>query len=100
MNVRNPVLVRVAGPLAPFADGFRGRLEVLGYAREPRVVHLALMAELSRWLDARGLDGSALSTEAMQGFVVGCKADGRRNARSMRSLRPLVEYLREMGVAP
>jgi integrase/recombinase XerD len=61
---------------------------------------LVLMADLSRWLDEYGLDASALTPEALQGFVVDRRAAGHRNARSMRSLRSLTEYLRQMGVAP
>jgi integrase/recombinase XerD len=98
--VRNPALVQVGGPLAPFVEGFRARLELLGYAREPRVVHLELMGQLSHWLDERGLDGSALSLEAVEEFVLDRRAAGHRNARSVRSLRPLSEYLREIGAAP
>ncbi|MCX5215903.1 site-specific integrase [Kitasatospora sp. NBC_00240] len=98
--MRNPAFVQVTGPLAPFAEGFRVRLEVLGYARQPQVVHLDLMARLSRWLDERGLDGSALSTEAVEEFVLDRQVAGHRSARSIRSLRPLVEYLREIGAAP
>jgi integrase/recombinase XerD len=85
--MRNPALVQVGGPLAPFAEGFRARLELLGYARQSRVVHLELMDQLSHWLDERGLDGSALSPEAVQEFVLDRRAAGHRNARSVRSLR-------------
>jgi site-specific recombinase XerD len=86
--------------LAVFEEGFRARLELLGYAREPRVVHLELMDQLSRWLGDRGLDGSSWSTEAVEEFVRDRQAVGHRNARSTRSPRPLVEYLREVGAAP
>jgi len=98
--MRNPALVQVPGPLAPFVEGFRAQLELLGYARQPRVVHLRLMAQLSRWLDERGLDGSALSTAVLDGFVPDRRAGGHQGARSIRSLRPLLEYLREIGAAP
>lgn len=36
--MRDPVLVRVAGPLTPFAVGFRARLELSGYARQSGLV--------------------------------------------------------------
>ncbi len=98
--MRNPALVHVPGPLAPFAEGFRDRLELSGYAPESRVVHLRLMTDLSGWLGERGLDGSALSASVADGFVRDCRASGRRDARSVRSLRPLLEYLREIGSAP
>lgn len=98
--MRNPALVQVLGPLAPFAEGFRGRLEMLGYAPQARVVHLRVMAHLSSWLEERGLDGSALSASVTDGFIQDRRAGDHRDARSGRSLRPLLEYLRELGAAP
>src|SRR6266702_1504272 len=89
--MRNPALVHVPGPLAPFAEGFRDRLELSGYAPESRVVHLRLMTDLSGWLGERGLDGSALSASVADGFVRDCRASGRRDARSVRSPRPVRE---------
>ncbi|WP_327341319.1 tyrosine-type recombinase/integrase [Streptomyces europaeiscabiei] len=98
--MRNPALVQVLGPLALFAEGFRERLEMLGYTPQPRVVHLRVMAHLSSWLEERGLDGSALSASVTDGFIHDRRVAGHRDARSGRSLRPLLEYLREIGAAP
>ena len=98
--MRDPALIQVTGPLAPFAEGFGARLELLGYARQSQAGHLRLMADLSRWLVERRLDGSGLSSEAVARFVLDRRAAGRRDARSARSLRPLLEYLREAGAAP
>jgi site-specific recombinase XerD len=98
--MRDPALVQITGPLAPYAEGFRERLLLLGYAREPQVVHLRLMAHLSNWLDERGLEGMALSPSLVGGFVRDRHGAGHRDARSAHSLRPLLEYLREIGVAP
>jgi len=97
--MRDPALVQVAGPLAPFAEGFHARMERLGYALKSRVGHLRLMAHLSSWLGERGLDGSELSPEIVAGFVLDRRAAGYRDARSVRSLRPLLEYMREVGAA-
>lgn len=95
--MRDPALVQVPGPLAPFAEGFRARLQVWGYAPGSQVVHLRLMSELSRWLDGRGLNGSGLSTAVIDEFVGDCRV-GRQGARPIRSRRPpLLEYLREIG---
>ncbi len=98
--MRDPALIQVTGPLAPFAEEFRARLERLGYARQSQARHLRLMADLSRWLLERRLDSSVLSSDVVAEFVLGRRAAGRRHARSDRSLRPLLEYLRELGVAP
>ena len=100
MGDRDPALDQVAGPLAPFVERFHARLELLGYALQSRVGHLRLMAHLSSWLGVHGLNGSELSPEVVDGFVLDRRAAGYRDARSARSLRPLLEYLREVGAAP
>jgi hypothetical protein len=47
--------VRVAGPLAAFADEFGAELERLGYSRFTVEAQLQLMAHVSGWLEERGL---------------------------------------------
>ena len=98
--MRDPALVQVKGPLAPFAEEFRTRLERSGYAPQSQAGHLRLMADLSRWLVELRLNGSGLSPEVVAGFVLDRRAAGHRHARSARPLRPLLECLREVGVAP
>ncbi len=49
----NSGAVRVTGPLAPLAAGFKSGLIDAGY-RSWRP-HLHLMAHLSRWLEGQGL---------------------------------------------
>lgn len=98
--MRDPVLIEIAGPLAPFAEVFAGRLEMWGYARQSRAGHLRLMGDLSGWLGERGLDSSALNPEIVEGFFADRRAAGHRDARSVRSLKPLLEHLREVGAAP
>jgi hypothetical protein len=46
----HPSRTQVSGPLAPYADGFRGNLAGRGY--HPQVIgrHIGLMADLSSWL--------------------------------------------------
>ncbi|MGH3846219.1 MAG: hypothetical protein ACRDS0_33090 [Pseudonocardiaceae bacterium] len=97
--MRDPASIQVAGPLAPFVEGFVARLELWGYARGSRAGHLRLMADLSGWLGGRGLDGSALDAETVDGFVADRRAAGHRDARSARSLRPLLQHLRAVGAA-
>ena len=98
--MRDPALVQVTGPLAPFAEVFRARLNRSGYALQSQAGHLRLMADLSRWLVEHRLNGSGLSPEVVAGFMLDRRAAGHRHARSARSLRPLLECLREIGVAP
>jgi integrase/recombinase XerD len=60
----------VAGPLAPFAPGFRVELAERGYAPRSAVDLLHVMAQLSRWLDEQHLDPGGLTGEAIDRFVV------------------------------
>lgn len=96
--MRNPALVQVAGPLAAFRAGFSDWLELVGYSRQVRAVHLRLMADLSGWLGERGLDGSAVGTPLLKEFVADRRTGGYRDGLSLRALRPLTEYLREIGI--
>jgi hypothetical protein len=75
--------VRVAGPLAPYAEGFRGELQRLGYTPLSAVVHMRLVARLSRWLAADGLEASALTTARTEAFFAERRAAGygRRSPR-------------------
>ena len=98
--MRDPSSVQVSGPLAPFVQGFSARLKLLDYAMQSRAGHLRLMADLSDWLGRRGLDGSALSTQAVDEFVRDRRVAGHRDARSARSLTPLLEYLRVTEAVP
>jgi hypothetical protein len=53
--------VRIAGPLAVFADGFRGELERGGYTGSTVEAQLQPMAHVSGWLDSRLLDAGDLT---------------------------------------
>jgi integrase/recombinase XerD len=53
--------VRVAGPLAAFADGFGAELGRLGYSRFTAEAQLQLMAHVSGWLEDRGLEVGQLT---------------------------------------
>ncbi len=91
--------VRVGGPLGPFRDGVEQSLRALEYS-EGQVGHLLLvMAHLSRWRDDRGLGVADLTSEAVEQFFVTFRAQ-HRWCRSSRSLRPVLEHLRAIGVVP
>ena len=98
--MNDPSRVRVDGPLAPFADGFRVELSQLGYAASTGALHLQMMGHLSRWLAGQGLDGTALTSELMDEYLVARRAAGYVNHRSGRGLQPLLDHLRRCEVAP
>ena len=72
--MRDPALIQVTGPLAPFAEVFRARLNRSGYALQSQAGHLRLMADLSRWLVEHRLNGSGLSPEVVAGFMLDRRA--------------------------
>jgi hypothetical protein len=92
--------VEVTGVLAPFAEGYRAALTGQGFARWAVAQHTHLMADLSVWLDGRGLNPGQLTADAVNAFLTARRAEGRRYLISRRGLVPLLDFLRERGVAP
>jgi integrase/recombinase XerD len=80
--------VRVTGPLAPLAAGFKTWLIEAGY-RSWRP-HLHLMAHLSRWLEARGLSADDLTGERAGEYLAARRAAGYSGLCSQRGLMPLL----------
>ncbi len=91
--------VRVTGPLAMYADGFRADLAAQGYAVEPANRNLRTMAHVSRWMDGQGLLAGQLSIARLEEFLGVRRREGYRHALSIRAVMPLVSYLRRVGVA-
>ena len=95
--MRGPSVVRVEGPLAPFAPGFGARLLERGYAPSSAEDQLRLMAHLSRWLAEQRQEPAALTPE-MVGRFLGARRAGYVRLTSRRALAPLLDYLRGLGV--
>jgi hypothetical protein len=92
--------VRVAGPLAAFADEFGAELERLGYSRFTVEAQLQLMVHVSGWLEERGLGAGELTAARVEQYLVYRRACGHVHRCSPRALAPLLAYLRGLGVAP
>lgn len=90
--------VVVAGPLAPFVEGFKARLEELGYTPLTAVTSMRLMVHLSRWLSACGLTAGDLTGERVAQYLRERRAAGYARSLSPRSLAVLLELLRSRGV--
>ena len=90
-------LVRIAGPLVPYFDGFRAELAAYGYTDLSAANQLRLMADLSRWLDKTGL-----VVEQVDRKVVGRFLSKRRRTHTQfntdRAIKPLLRYLEGIGV--
>ena len=78
-----PSRVRVAGPLAPYAAGFRRALARQGYALNAASNQLQLMAHASRWLENAGLDAA----QRRGAEYCGRRSDSRVHEMTGRQLR-------------
>jgi site-specific recombinase XerD len=96
----DPSRVRLTGPLTPFAEGFAAELARQGYTRNSVTDQVRLLAHLSRWLAAHGLDVSALTPSVMDAFLVARRSEGYVLWLSRKALAPLVAYLREREALP
>ena len=95
--MRGPSVVRVGGPLAPYAAGFGAHLLERGYAPSSAEDQLRLMAHLSRWLEEQRQEPAALTPELVRRFLDARRA-GYVKLASRRALTPLLDYLRGLDV--
>ena len=79
---------------------FVAELARLGYASGSACGQMFLMAHVSRWLDAEGLDVGGLTPEAAERFLAARRAAGYAQLLSPKALAPLLGYLRRLGAAP
>ena len=94
----DPCWARVCGPLEPYADGLRSELERLGYTPLSAAGHVRLAAHLSRWMIRRRSPVSALTPPTLDAYFAERRAAGYYNSLTARSLRPLLDYLQQLGV--
>lgn len=88
----------VEGPLARFADGYRGCLERRGYS--PRAVseRLELLGRFSGWLEAHGLPIAESTPARAQQFLDARQAIVRKRVPTLRILAELFDFLRDERV--
>jgi integrase/recombinase XerD len=91
--------VRVTGPLAMYADGFRADLAAQGYAAGSADRNLRTLAHVSRWMDGQGLSAGQLAAARLEEFLQARRREGYHHALSIRSVLPLIGYLDRLGVA-
>jgi integrase/recombinase XerD len=92
--------IKVDGPLAPYAAGWRAQLAARGYARGAVASQMRLMEHLSRYLEERGLAVTDLTGQVAGGFLAERRAGAHPGPASPRALGPLLGYLRGIGAAP
>src|SRR5260370_25078178 len=77
--------IKVDGPLAPYAAGWRTQLAARGYARGAVASQMRLMEHLSRYLEERGLAVTDLTGQVAGGVLGGKLADGPPGPTSPRA---------------
>ncbi len=100
MPTRGPSQVRVSGPLAPYADGFRAALDAQGFSPWSQMFYLLLLAVVSRWLGRHGLDASGLTDANASEFRQDRRSRGLARFRGTQGLALLLSFLRNAGAAP
>jgi site-specific recombinase XerD len=85
--------------LASFAAGFGADLAGRGYRPRSVVVQLRLLAHLSGWLVAQGVEPSVLTVEAVERFM-SVRRERYVDLTGARALGPLLGYLRGLSVVP
>jgi integrase/recombinase XerD len=97
--MRRLSISRVEGVLAPHASGFRLWLGGRGYRPATVEDQVWLMAHLSRWLDEQGVAPAAFTDGAAERFQR-ARRERYSHLTGSRALRPLLYYLRGLGVVP
>ena len=98
--MNKPSRVRMNGPLVAHRRGFTAELRRQGYSPFTAVSVLQLTAHLSRWLERQGLDAGDLTAECAERYLAARRASGQVRRLTPRGLRPLLSYLRGLGVTP
>src|SRR5271154_4340224 len=86
MNMGTSLRVRVRGPLAEFRVGFDAELASVGYTDLSRAQQLRLLARLSDWLVAEGVDPDGLDDAAIEEFLEARRSAGYIQWRSLAGL--------------
>ncbi len=89
-------IVRVTGPLAPFAEGLRRFLLGEGYTPLSAANLLRLTAHLSRWMKTQRVP-AALTPALIEQFLHHRRRSGYTQFRATRSLRPILSHLASRG---
>jgi hypothetical protein len=86
--------------LAPFVDGYRQRLELVGYTPGTVCNQLAVVGRLGRWMALRGVAVDQLGCAEIDAFVAACRRDGARQVVFRPGLLLLRQHLISVGATP
>jgi site-specific recombinase XerD len=86
--------------LEPHVAGFAEVLLVRGYSRPSAAQHVCFIAHLDRWMAAEGVGLDGLSGPVIERYLAARRVAGYREYRSVKALRPLLDYLAPLRVLP
>ena len=90
----------VRGPLEPHVAGFAEGLLRQGYTRSSAEQHVCFVAHLDRWMQAGRVGVGGLSEPVIKRYLAARRAAGYVEYRSLKAMRPLLDYLAPLGVLP
>lgn len=96
----DPFKVRVTGPLSSQAHNFATEMIRAGYSQCTARDQVYVLAQLSRWLNDERLAAAELTPAAVNRFLLARRAAGYRRWRTLRSLQPMLAFLRAAQVVP
>ena len=96
----DPSRVSVSGPLARHAITLGGQLLQAGYPPERAVRHVQLLAQLSRWMEARGVSEAELCEERLGEFLEARQVAGYWGTPSVGWLSRLLGLIPGLEVTP
>src|SRR5471030_1511355 len=91
---------RKAGQLGPQVEGYRAWLTQRGYRPTTITNMLKDLGQVGLWLSTEGLEAAQLDEARVAAFRNARRAAGHRKVPGPRAMVPLLNYLREAGIAP
>ena len=90
----------VRGPLESYATGFAEELLRQGYSQSSAGQHICFIAHLDRWMRGAGVGLGDLTGSVIERYLAERRAAEYVEYRSVKALRPLLDYLAPLGVLP
>lgn len=91
---------RKPGRLGSQIEGYRKWLLGRGYQPETVRNMLKELGQLGRWLALERLEAAQLDEDRIAAFIAARYAAGYRSVPGPRAMRPLLSYLRQVGIVP
>ncbi len=98
--MRKDCWIRGEGPLAAYAQAFRGHLVEAGHPATSVKRYLLLMRRLDLWMSHEGLAVGELSGAAALAFLEVLRGRNPKRVPTLASLAPMFEFLRIQGAMP